>query len=640
MSDAEIRDLVGALRSSGLSVRELGGVREAVLAAAKPVAATGGTTLLGSGLIKGLAMVAVIATAPLLPPEPAPPRALAPLVQHTSGRTAPRPGVWPTLEVAPRAAAAATRPQAAPIAPAWATTPPPPPPAEPPLLALNGPAAIAPPDELPPSEALADGIRRYARGEWAEAAAALLPVLEGRTADSLAGRQHAQLVLAKALFHLRLYHASAIVFDAITREGESHPAFEESLPWLAQLAEHLPEPTALIESIGRYRREQLSRLGRRLPAAQYDELLYLLGRDRYARRDLSGAIALFREVRPGSPRYVHARFFEGVSHVRLRRARPAVAAFREVTRAFDEGRAGDLDDAARLRDLAWLSLARVYYSAGRANGSPRVLGNAVDAWNRVPEDSEHWPDAIFEQAWALFVSGEHDRALGRVHALLSPYFEDRHYPEAYVLRAVALYQRCQLDASEQTVEAFHRKYDPVHGALRRTLARHGDPARAFSLLDAVRSGRASLDPRVARLVRSAFDDRELSRHLSEVRALSEEDARVAGLAAGKPHLEPVAAWLGQELAVARALAADRTGELAHLRLERLVDELGELMNQMDAVQLEIHTERRRRPQGYAAAEDDVTIVADQEHVVWPFRGEYWEDELPYYRVHVPGRCQR
>ena len=34
------------------------------------------------------------------------------------------------------------------------------------------------------------------------------------------------------------------------------------------------------------------------------------------------------------------------------------------------------------------------------------------------------------------------------------------------------------------------------------------------------------------------------------------------------------------------------------------------------------------------------IVIDDEHQQWPFRGEYWQDELGYYRFKVLNKCGR
>ena len=32
------------------------------------------------------------------------------------------------------------------------------------------------------------------------------------------------------------------------------------------------------------------------------------------------------------------------------------------------------------------------------------------------------------------------------------------------------------------------------------------------------------------------------------------------------------------------------------------------------------------------------VVIDDEHEKWPFTGEYWKDELGYYRFKVQNKC--
>ena len=42
-----------------------------------------------------------------------------------------------------------------------------------------------------------------------------------------------------------------------------------------------------------------------------------------------------------------------------------------------------------------------------------------------------------------------------------------------------------------------------------------------------------------------------------------------------------------------------------------------------------------------AAESKANIVKpDEEHVIWPFNGEYWRDELGFYRQTITSKCGR
>lgn len=332
----------------------------------------------------------------------------------------------------------------------------------------------------------------------------------------------------------------------------------------------------------------------------------------------------------------------------MRRARPAIRAFRTVIAAIDRGEHGGIDDPERMRDLAWLSLGRMYYTAanqeddaGQYRVDGRVLGAAIDAWERIEPGSEHWLDALFEASWAFYLVGDYERALGRIHSLDSPYFRDELYPEAQVIRAVAHYSVCQLDATEAIIAGFRRRYDPIRAALVRVREAHADATRANALLAALRaSGTPSfLSPEVARLLRRTLGDRELLAESALVLAIADEEERAAHGPGVREH-EALFAWLGQELAVQRALADDHVGELVLARLDRLLDELRDRQNEMDAIDLEVATMRRTAPPSPRATAGDASIVADQEHMVWPFDGEYWRDELPYYRVRVRNRCAR
>ena len=491
-------------------------------------------------------------------------------------------------------------------------------------------AAHAPPRDVRPSPRPASSAAPSRRAAKPAVDLGRVP----RSTAAVVGAEDPRFELAVALYERGMHYASALVFETITREGAAHPRFGDVLPWIARLDEHLEEPSILIEMIGRYGRADIARFGTHVSPRGYQRLVFLRARERYEARDLSGAVALFREVRASSELYPEAKLYEGVTHVRMRRARPAIAAFRAVLAADDE----------ELHDLAWLNLGRVYYtiahqSRGRGGLDARVLGSAIEAWDRIPETSPHWPDAIFEESWALFVSDEHARALGRIHALESPYLEGHHHPEALVLRAVILFQRCQTDAAEDTVDLFHRKFDALHADLRTVLDAHADSPRAHGLARSLRRGDAGLRPRTAHILRSTLSDREIDRHLAATANHARELRTLPTLAADAT-IGPYVDFVRQELTIAQALAVDRAGELARTRMSRLVEDLQEQMNAMDAVQLEIHTERRRRPRGYPPGGDAIRIVADQEHVIWPFDGEYWEDEIPYYRVHVPDRCTR
>ncbi|MGB5545544.1 MAG: hypothetical protein WBM74_03155 [Polyangiales bacterium] len=303
-----------------------------------------------------------------------------------------------------------------------------------------------------------------------------------------------------------------------------------------------------------------------------------------------------------------------------------------------------------MRNLAWISLARVYYTAANQGKNGQIdgtlLGQSVESWTKIDQSSEYWLDSLFESAWAFFLADEYSRALGNVHTLYSPYFEEGFYPEALVLKAVTFFVNCQVDNAEATVAKFHDRYDPVKKELDSVLAKNQDNADFFEFLRKVQSGDADLSPRVRPIVSTALSDRTVLQHLEYVALLDKEQARLdksgeafAGSSVGEKILEDVS--------LAKAFAVDQAGDLARGRYKRLIRELRDLSNQVDTVELEIATFRRgqidqelQQQMSLAKQSKGGDVNVDEEHQLWPFNGEWWRDELGFYRQQVTNLCTR
>ncbi|MDB4977433.1 MAG: hypothetical protein JWN48_5774 [Myxococcaceae bacterium] len=509
------------------------------------------------------------------------------------------------------------------------------------------------PSETPPSEALASALRLYQGKKYAEAAVQFQRLVEGETKDTEGNKQKAQFFLGKSLFYLKYYQSSLAVFDEISQMGKGHLYFDQTLQWLAQLALRLPEPAGIIEKVGRYDLAQIEEAKSGDGKKFYTQMLYLLGRSKYAQGEFDEAIKLFEQVPDDSDFYVQAEMFAGISYVRSRQARPAITAFRKI---LDAAEKKDLKgaDNARIEDLAWLSLARMYYTAankvneesGERDVDGRLLGAAVDAWSRIDTNSEYWLDALFEGSFAFFLADEYARAMGNIHTIFSPYFENSYYPEALVLKAVIFFYNCQMENAGAMVAKFHERYDPVKAQLDKQLAGFKDNQAFYNFLTKVREGDASLDPSIRGIVQTALSDRTVLRHLEYVKQLDEEDDLLKK-APSAFKSSTVGARIMQDTALAKSFAIEQTGNLARGRYQRLTDELQDFMNQIDAVDLEVATfERGQLSQEMQAQQVTAEragggkVEVDEEHQVWPFDGEYWRDELGFYRQAVTSQCGR
>ncbi len=499
-----------------------------------------------------------------------------------------------------------------------------------------------------PSKRLAEAMSAFEAKTYETAAMGFERVSAGKSKDGRGNRQRAQFLLGQSLYQMGYYQSALTVFDDISAEGPAHIDFGDTLEWLGLLASKLPESSGIIEKVGRYGIGALGQFKDKNPSL-HDQLLYLMGRHLYAQASFRQAIDVFQEVDTKSAQYSYAKFFEGISFIRMRKARPAIASFRAILDAID---AGDIEgvDEDRMRNLAWISLARVYYTAanqgkgGQIDGT--LLGQSVESWTKIDQSSEYWLDSLFESSWAFFLADEYSRALGNVHTLYSPYFEQAFYPEALVLKAVTFFVNCQVDNAEATVAKFHDQYDPVKQELDSVLAKHQDNADFFEFLKQVRNDEADLSPRVRPIVSTALSDRTVLQHLEYVALLDKEEARL-GKSDEAFAGSPVGEKILEDVSLAKAFAVDQAGDLARGRYKRLIRELRDLSNQVDTVELEIATFRRgqidqelQQQMSLAKQSKGGDVNVDEEHQLWPFNGEWWRDELGFYRQQVTNLCTR
>ena len=507
-----------------------------------------------------------------------------------------------------------------------------------------------------PTEAAAQAKRLYESEKWWDAAQALYRVYVGETGDDEGNKQIAQFNLAKALYKLKFFQAAYSIFSEIA-DKPNHLKYNETLLWLAKLATDLPEPADIVERVGKYSEEQVGKFNNKEQQDLYWQLNYLLGRYKYRNGQYPEALGLFEKVNRKSKFYVQAQFFDDISNVQLRQSKPAVQSFQKILGAIEEGDV-EVEDEARMRDLAYLSMARTFYSASikldENTNAPTVdqtrLSAAVKYWNKVDVGSEYWLDALFEESWAYFMAGDYSHALGNIHTIESPYFPHSYYPEADVLKAVIYFANCQYDDALTIVAKFRGKYEPIRDALTKKLDefnKSGNPEQAFyKFLKDVQNDKASLDPKIAPIVKGSLSDRQLLRNLEYVRVLDEEDKRF-GKAPNSFKGSKVADLVKDSVHDARELAIRNAGDLAKARYERNLSDLNEQLRNGQKILIDITAAQRNQlDQAIQGAQVTVEeskaniVKPDEEHVIWPFNGEYWRDELGFYRQTITSKCGR
>jgi len=433
------------------------------------------------------------------------------------------------------------------------------------------------------------------------------------------------------------YYAAALAyFDQISGEGSSHRFYDVTLRWLAALSNVLPDSAGILEKIGTYDREDLDQP---VLAEVRDQLYFLLGRHYYRRGNFDKAIELFTSVSPESPVYPRAKFFEGVTYVREYKGAPAVEAFKQLL-IFGKERPKEYTqaDITKYEELANLQLARVFYSTKQYDTSIRY-------YEKLSQVSPDWLPSLFEASWAYFMKTKNSKALGNIHTLNAPYFENDLFPESVLLKAVIFYKYCMYKPALEAVQEYNETFRPMRKRLKEMLDSHKDATEFFAYAKKVLAGKAGLDAPTQHAVVAAMSDRTVKKTFAWV---DELDRELAMLEKSDKAWQTtrISSEVLQELSLQKSLAETDAGKIARERIGRLATELKKLSR--DGSKIKIETLNNQAGDISAKARGEMirgghkaeTIVVDDEHFVWKLRGEYWKDELGYYRFKIQSRCPK
>jgi tetratricopeptide (TPR) repeat protein len=565
---------------------------------------------------------------------------------------------------------------------AFAAGPPPPPPppgdaTPPPAPPTDAGAPPAPPPAPAPTPTAggsnAQGEALYKAEDYQSSAMQFYKVAAGEIPGD---QPRAQFWLGKALYKMEFYSAALSVFDEIVQAGPSHPFHKLTLPWLASLSRELPEGAEVLQKIGTYKPTDLE--DEDFDEVR-DELYYLLGRFYYQKGDLAQGVALLDQVPKNSDYYIPAQFFLGVAHTRDFKGEPAVGAFKNVLR-----RAIELREAAeankkkkrkadrkakkkakvgtsrsRRREkqmtsaeltfeeemlqyehLAALGLANIFYMVGQFDTATKFL-------DKVPLQSKYFLDAVHWAAWAEFRKVEIDdenanrhyqRTLGYVHTLNAPFFDDYLYPDALKLKAVTYYFNCRYDSAKRTVDEFNRRYPATMEQLSSILDQAPEDYQLYELARKIILEESGLDPFVEQVAQKALYDKTLSKYFAYVEEL-ERETQVFEDMSGDFTSSGVGERVSEDLDLAMSAARERTGAEARSRITAQIKEIKDLNKEMIKVEYEILEKRKQQKELESVPPKPQKPEIDREHEIYKYNGEYWQDELGYYRYEVTSLCK-
>ena len=454
------------------------------------------------------------------------------------------------------------------------------------------------PGKLPPALAV-----RLARGHL-ERALQLAPVEEGVAFDNL-----------KAPQGPALQQASGIPAGGVPAGGVPASGIPEVKPLDKELAAEMGQPA-------------------QEPPADKPEAKAPVDPQpaRSAQQELDQARALAASVPAGDALEADAREVAGLSALA---AGDDAGAAKEFL-ALAQLPAGGDGAAIERRDKAYLQLARLAYQGGDDT-------RATQLYERVGRSGPEWLDALFEASWAHFRKTEDEKALGNLLTLHAPFFQNRFFPESFVLKALVFYQNCRYADARATLTDFEQRYRPLQDGLSLTLARLATPQSAYEFLA---RGAVELQESVPAGAREEVGRVEQERDLLEATQAAVQLAQEIDSLDRRPNVfrnSALITRLTPRLRQARIALLESAGRKLLSRLGQERSELRELLGQTLRLSYEI---AGREKELAASGGDGLTNThrepphVDDDEELWPFQGEYWRDELGSYRYQLGRRCAK
>ncbi len=475
---------------------------------------------------------------------------------------------------------------------------------------------------------LAEGRNMAENGYYYEACVAFNGILErGEPVESY--YQESEYLMAENLHNLGLVYSSYTYFARIVDGGDTHPYYLKALPWFVQLAREVPGFQGVKEYLSVYEAKDY-------PPDLKNEVAFTVGQLWYSQDELDTALESLAMVDAQQETYfLRAKYLQGAIRARQNRAKDSLDAFKDILRyERDSGsRSGIMKE---FHSRAIVAIARIFYST-------KNFDTALKYYSQIEKYSPLWLQTLFEKSWAYFRAGNVERAMGNLHTLNSPYFEEQYFPESRVLQAVTLFTNCRYEDAIVVVEQFVREYDDLRKELNSQMAQNEDPADFYYWLASLSVKGKGFSKKLKRIFNMALADQKLYRLFSFIVALDREEALLENMRQAAVQKDLAERLLG-DLVTYRELAIGETGEQARSRLDQKRRELQRLISQSMKVKFEALNALKEIIEGTRAATADKAhskpwvLKHDDEHLAWPFAGEYWKDELDSYLFRVENIC--
>jgi hypothetical protein len=440
-------------------------------------------------------------------------------------------------------------------------------------------------------------------------------------------RMQIKFLLGLTLQKMNMPQLAAFQYMTVVKDGNSKFA-NQALEKLSQVADRLNDDSLLNYAYSKVKIDNF-------PRSQRDRLFLRIGEFERRHGQFAQAATTLDHVGPGHY-YAAAKYQEGLAFAEANQPDRAANVFQQLIES--RRNAGPSDG---VRAAGYMGKARSLYQKKDWDG-------AIAAYREVPKDTWPWHDTLFESSWAMLRSGRFRSALSNFHSLHSAFYENTYLPESLILRAIVYLYICKYDETEKVLNLFSRMYKPAYQKLDALLRDNSQKASDYFNTEQKILTDYRKDPE-ATLARSyaipyvvasrVSHEADFQRSYVYVRMLAQERNTVNNMPGGW-RSSPLGQYARKVLDVRLGKAHQHAGRQIHSHLINIHNELLDLLEQEGFIRYEIINGRKEELKKRIAGKElpDAQIDAGNERdyyiqngfEYWPFRGEYWLDELGNY----------
>lgn len=442
-------------------------------------------------------------------------------------------------------------------------------------------------------------------------------------------------ILGLMLQQMKLDQAAAFQFISVIKQGQSKylkPALEK----LALVADNLGDDTLLNYAISKVKIDEF-------PAAHRDMLFFRIGEFQMRNKQFDAAATSFSKVRKASRYYAKARYNEGLSYVEKGDLNRALAIFSNL---IDERSDYGMTDPARV--AAMMGKARILYQR-------HSWDESIAAYHEVPRDSMAWHDTIFESSWAMLRSGRFRSALSNFHSLHSDFYEETYLPESLLLRAIVYLYICQYEEIDKVLTLFKKVYKPIYEEVDRLTQGQSNYEKlyqSFSTALALYMKEETYDKKKALpmpllLAQRLLKEGDVHSSYEYINRLRVERRRIEQMPSSWKNTS-IGRYAKRIVDNRIQKAQGRAGRQIRSHLIDMRAELIDYFEQEGFIRYEAINGRKEGLKKVIAGKDLPNQIDEKNerdfyiqngYEYWPFRGEYWLDELGNYHYVGTQSCQ-